>query len=161
VKQEKTMRRIFVGLVFVLVPLSVYSQEVTHKWVKSATDQTTVGLYQCIDQNSIVKLADGRIQFQTATSLNDAQTCEGERESDISVTNLDCNGDMSGDTAIDKEQPFRKDGIYNWTDRKDGPILIYNSMQGQTDRFVCHKASSFSQAGTHNFSNNAGGERHQ
>lgn len=133
------MRRNLVGVALVLVPLSAYSHATSHKWIKSGTEETAGLFYECVDQNSIVKLADGRTQFETATSLNALQTCEGENERTILVMNVNCNEIKSGGTAMVKGQPIRTDGKYNWAAREETSVGTSGSTEDQTVRFVCHE----------------------
>lgn len=135
---RKIMRRIFIGLALTLTALPAWAQSPNHKWVKAGTEQTMAGLYICVDQNRIVKGVDGRTQYEDTMNLNNTMTCEGGLESDISVENVNCNEDMSGENLMIAGQPYKKDGTYNWADRKEISVES-TSMLGQSAKFVCHK----------------------
>jgi hypothetical protein len=86
---------------------------------------------QYVDQNSIVKSANGFVQFET--SLN----CCGADDT-IIVEYVNCNQDMSREKIITKSSPYRKDGAYDWTKiREISSVSI--SLASQSAKFVCHK----------------------
>jgi hypothetical protein len=106
--------------------------------MKSGTDPNMVGIYGCVDQNSIIKTSDGRTEFEFTMNLNNALTCEGGLEKDIFAENVDCKQDMSGENVMMKTYPYNKDDKYNWLSRKELRISSI-SLEGMSAKFVCHK----------------------
>ena len=104
-----------------------WAQESNHKWVQSGIDN---GVVDCVDQNSIVKNADGTTQY------DELVFCEGA-DAMMRVNIVDCNQDMSGKELVIKGRPYNpgKDGKYHWGDEHTDST----SLSGQSAKFVCHK----------------------
>jgi len=129
------MRGLFVIGTLVLFASPGWAQGTGPKWVKASGKDAQTGLTICVDQTSIVKSADGRVQFANALC---EMTAEQMSDSDMAVTEVNCNENMSGKTVTMKELPYRRDGVYNWAQRKEiNPSGT--SLSAQAARFVCHK----------------------
>jgi hypothetical protein len=111
-----------------LATLPAWAQGSNHKWVKSGTD-TGLGFVICVDQNNIVKDANGHTQFEALLS------CVGEI---IITIDVDCNQDMSGKDITMKSFPYSTDGTYDWAKIK-GESTKNSSLLGQSAKFVCNK----------------------
>jgi len=120
------------GVVFALAMLPAEAQDSNRKLVKSGVDEVMGRkVSMCVDQNSIVKSANGFVQFDT---LLDCAVDEVL----IRVEYVNCNQDMSGEKIVTKSVPYSKGGAYDWTKaRKESTLSI--SLAGQSAKFVCHK----------------------
>ena len=121
------MRGPIVILSLALSTLPASAQGSNHKWIQSGTEN---GLVDCVDQNSIVKNADGTIQYE------ELYFCKGA-DDDIRVNIVNCNQDMSGKQIIIRGRPYNpgKDGKYYFGDEPTDST----TMPGQSAKFVCHK----------------------
>jgi hypothetical protein len=124
-------RQILCGAILIvafgLASMPARAQKSDHNWVQSGTAN---GLVDCVDENNIVKNADGTTQYEELVF------CEGE-DAIIRVNIVDCNQDMSGAEIAMKGRPYNpgKDGKYHWGEEKTNS----SSLSGQSAKFVCHK----------------------
>jgi hypothetical protein len=125
--QEKIMRGLLLIVAFALAAVPAAAQASNRKWVQSGKEDPYGTI--CVDQNSIVKRADGLTQY-------DDRGCEG-KDDEIRVSFINCNEDMSGAKFMIKSRPYNagKNGKYNWSELNTDST----SMSGQSAKFVCHK----------------------
>lgn len=128
----KIMRTILIILAFALGLQPVSAQNSDRKWVKSGTE----GAFTiCVDQNSIVKRADGLTQYVIDVF------CRGKNINLLRVEAVNCNQDMSGQNFPIQGRPFPPDddGSYKFATSSTKSC----SLSGQTAKFVCKKPGPY------------------
>jgi hypothetical protein len=126
--ERKIMRAILIVSAFALGSLPASAQTSNRNWVKSGTEGA---LTICVDQNSIVKRADGLTQYVMDLF------CRGKNINLLRVEAVNCDQDMSGQNFPMQGRPFppNEDGSYEFAAYSTKSC----SLAGQTAKFVCKK----------------------
>jgi hypothetical protein len=130
--ERKIMRAILIILALALGSLPASAQNSNRKWVKSGTEGA---LTMCVDENSIVKRADGLTQFVMDLF------CKGKNNNLLRVEAVNCDQDMSGQNFPMQGRPFPpdEDGSYEFATASTKSC----SPAGQTAKFVCKKPGPY------------------
>lgn len=131
------MRRTSIVLALILAAPPALAQVPAHDWVKAGTDPT-YGMDICVDRNSVIKSADGYVQFEMLLG------CAGP-DNLIFVEYVNCNEDMTGNTLVTKSYPYNERSSYNWATRQVEDTKSA-SLAAQSAKFVCAEVAGSSAA---------------
>jgi hypothetical protein len=135
--ERETMRRTSLALALFFAASPVLAQAPNHNWEKAGTDPT-YGVDICVDRNSVIKSADGYVQFEMLLG------CAGP-DNQIFVEYVNCNEDMTGNTLVTKSYPYNESGSYDWATRQVEDTKSA-SLAAQSAKFVCAEVAGSSAA---------------